>query len=201
MRFSRRWLFQHGEQRQQDKNRARVNDLPLEVVAVRLMGAHARGRVSYAFSLTRREECGGALATGSIQLATGRQGRCRRGVASSLSPCAFSMVNCLRVVGVAQLVERRSVAPNVAGSIPVSHPNLHTIHITLCGASPRWARRCGSDWPDLLKGTVMRAPLRPPRHSIPHTARAFASNVAVSSSLEKTAVIPQDSAFFSVYTL
>jgi hypothetical protein len=25
-------------------------------------------------------------------------------------------------VGVAQLVERRSVAPNVAGSIPVSHP-------------------------------------------------------------------------------
>jgi hypothetical protein len=27
------------------------------------------------------------------------------------------------VVGVAQLVERRSVAPNVAGSIPVSHPN------------------------------------------------------------------------------
>ena len=29
----------------------------------------------------------------------------------------------LLVVGVAQLVERRSVAPNVAGSIPVSHPN------------------------------------------------------------------------------
>ena len=27
------------------------------------------------------------------------------------------------VVGVAQLVERRSVAPNVAGSNPVSHPN------------------------------------------------------------------------------
>jgi hypothetical protein len=27
------------------------------------------------------------------------------------------------MVGVAQLVERRSVAPNVAGSIPVSHPN------------------------------------------------------------------------------
>jgi hypothetical protein len=27
------------------------------------------------------------------------------------------------VVGVAQLVERRTVAPNVAGSIPVSHPN------------------------------------------------------------------------------
>ena len=28
------------------------------------------------------------------------------------------------MVGVAQLVERRSVAPNVAGSIPVSHPKL-----------------------------------------------------------------------------
>ena len=27
-------------------------------------------------------------------------------------------------MGVAQLVERRSVAPNVAGSIPVSHPKL-----------------------------------------------------------------------------
>ena len=26
------------------------------------------------------------------------------------------------LVGVAQLVERRSVAPNVAGSIPVAHP-------------------------------------------------------------------------------
>src|SRR5258708_7239361 len=31
--------------------------------------------------------------------------------------------NIIRVVGVAQLVERRTVAPNVAGSIPVSHPN------------------------------------------------------------------------------
>src|SRR4029077_16065838 len=34
------------------------------------------------------------------------------------------MLNCNRVVGVAQLVERRSVAPKVAGSNPVSHPNL-----------------------------------------------------------------------------
>ena len=33
------------------------------------------------------------------------------------------MVNFETAVGVAQLVERRSVAPNVAGSIPVSHPN------------------------------------------------------------------------------
>jgi hypothetical protein len=30
-------------------------------------------------------------------------------------------------VGVAQLVERRSVEPNVAGSNPVSHPSLSQI--------------------------------------------------------------------------
>jgi hypothetical protein len=36
---------------------------------------------------------------------------------------ATSMLNFVSAVGVAQLVERRSVAPNVAGSIPVSHPN------------------------------------------------------------------------------
>jgi hypothetical protein len=39
-------------------------------------------------------------------------------------PAAESSVNYLSsAVGVAQLVERRSVAPNVAGSNPVSHPN------------------------------------------------------------------------------
>src|SRR5260370_1298290 len=32
------------------------------------------------------------------------------------------VVNYKSAVGVAQLVERRSVAPDVAGSIPVSHP-------------------------------------------------------------------------------
>src|SRR6267143_5686751 len=40
-----------------------------------------------------------------------------------LPPHRRSMVNSIGVVGVAQLVERRSVAPNVAGSSPVSHPN------------------------------------------------------------------------------
>jgi hypothetical protein len=30
----------------------------------------------------------------------------------------------ISVVGVAQLVEHRTVAPTVAGSIPVSHPNV-----------------------------------------------------------------------------
>ena len=50
------------------------------------------------------------------------------------------MINWSGVVGVAQLVERRSVAPDVAGSIPVSHPNptlclipaLQYIDIILC---------------------------------------------------------------------
>src|SRR6266403_2456759 len=47
-----------------------------------------------------------------------------------LPPHRRSMVNSAGVVGVAQLVERRSVAPNVAGSSPVSHPNFPTFLIT-----------------------------------------------------------------------
>ena len=50
------------------------------------------------------------------------------------SPSGSVMLNFYRVVGVAQLVERRSVAPNVAGSIPVSHPkpsNLKTKHFRI----------------------------------------------------------------------
>ena len=43
-----------------------------------------------------------------------------------LPPHRRSVVNLTGVVGVAQLVERRSVAPNVAGSSPVSHPIFHT---------------------------------------------------------------------------
>ena len=44
-------------------------------------------------------------------------------------------------MGVAQLVERRSVAPNVAGSIPVSHPNSKILVKTI----PR-------EWPTRLFG-------------------------------------------------
>ena len=47
------------------------------------------------------------------------------------------MINYKRVVGVAQLVERRSVAPNVAGSIPVSHPN----HQKLFGVRVEWSHQ------------------------------------------------------------
>ena len=50
-------------------------------------------------------------------------------MALSLSRCGFGVINSQGVVGVAQLVERRSVAPNVAGSIPVSHPNFMAIII------------------------------------------------------------------------
>jgi hypothetical protein len=42
-----------------------------------------------------------------------------------------TMLDFLLAVGVAQLVERRSVAPNVAGSIPVSHPNKSPIKQSL----------------------------------------------------------------------
>src|SRR5712692_7013117 len=51
----RRRLLQYSQKRQQNKYRSRVNNLPVEMVTVRLMGAHARGRVSYQFSLTRCE--------------------------------------------------------------------------------------------------------------------------------------------------
>src|SRR5229473_1396122 len=176
MCFARGRLLQNGKQRQQNKNRARVDDLPLEMVAVRLMGAHARGRVSYAFSLTSCEECRGACVTRRFQLATRRLAGAE-GVARGLSPRAFGMVNCLRVVGVAQLVERRSVAPNVAGSIPVSHPNLpNALLAPRCAEAQQGAP--GRPWfARLVKGTVVLArlchgvPRRPPRHSIPHTAR------------------------------
>src|SRR5271165_1072864 len=49
-------------------------------------------------------------------------------------------VNCNPAVGVAQLVERRSVAPNVAGSIPVSHPNLAVFPLSAEGPASVLAR-------------------------------------------------------------
>ncbi len=52
VRFTRGGSLENREQRQQNKNRASINDLALEMVAIRLMGAHARGRLSYALSLT-----------------------------------------------------------------------------------------------------------------------------------------------------
>ena len=52
----------------------------------------------------------------------------------------------------------------------------------------------------LVEGAVAWMQVRAPRHSIPHTARALATRVAKSSSLEKTAVIPLDRASFSMST-
>ena len=59
---------------------------------------------------------------GALLLERTRRGMDFRGA----FPSCESSVNWVHrtAVGVAQLVERRSVAPNVAGSIPVSHPNL-----------------------------------------------------------------------------
>jgi len=45
-RFVGRRLLEDGKEREQNKNRTRVNDLAFEMVPVGLMGAHARGRVS-----------------------------------------------------------------------------------------------------------------------------------------------------------
>ena len=72
------------------------------------------------------------------------------------------MVNCLVVVGVAQLVERRSVAPNVAGSIPVSHPSLPTVFIAFRCAYARHVRlddlvcqtRKGSSYPSAVSSVA-----------------------------------------------
>jgi hypothetical protein len=52
--FARRSSLKGGEKGKQNENRASKYDLPLEVIAVRLMGAHARERVSYLSSLARR---------------------------------------------------------------------------------------------------------------------------------------------------
>jgi hypothetical protein len=47
------------------------------------------------------------------------------------------MLNWPSTVGVAQLVERRSVAPNVAGSIPVSHPKPYQLKTKSFAILPR----------------------------------------------------------------
>ena len=69
------------------------------------------------------------------------------------------------MVGVAQLVERRSVAPNVAGSIPVSHPSFHTVLIVPRFAScttgmPSRPCQMASDEPRSPTVTWKRARLR-----------------------------------------
>ena len=70
------------------------------------------------------------------------------------------MVNYKRVVGVAQLVERRSVAPNVAGSIPVSHPNFSTENKTLSVFPSLSSSRVGAQ----LLHTALRGPPRTGQH-------------------------------------
>jgi hypothetical protein len=45
-------LLKSGQKSQQNKYRPSIYDLPVEMVPVCLMGAHARGRVFNQFSLT-----------------------------------------------------------------------------------------------------------------------------------------------------
>jgi hypothetical protein len=59
-------LLKQGQNGKQNENRARVDDLPLEMAAIRFVGAHARGRDSSSNSLARR----GEPASRRIQLAT-----------------------------------------------------------------------------------------------------------------------------------
>ncbi len=57
------------------------------------------------------------------------------------------------MVGVAQLVERRSVAPNVAGSIPVSHPNF--LKNAICRQQSHLFRNCLGDEHPVKRVTMM----------------------------------------------
>ena len=69
MRGMGSWLFKEGEKREENNHRARVIVLPLEVAAIVLAGAHARGRNSSRISLTsptRPVSHGIQLATGGI---------------------------------------------------------------------------------------------------------------------------------------
>src|ERR1700741_3063000 len=58
--------FQQGEKGKQNDDRTSAYDLPLEMAAIRFMGAHARGRDSSENSLASR----GSSVRARIQLAT-----------------------------------------------------------------------------------------------------------------------------------
>src|SRR6266478_7381707 len=49
-------LLKQGDQREKNDDRTRVRDLALDVPAIGFVGAHARGRGSYASSLARRRD-------------------------------------------------------------------------------------------------------------------------------------------------
>src|SRR5580700_2226507 len=49
-------LLEQRQNGKQNDNGARVDDLPLEMAAIRFVGAHARGRDSSGNSLARRKE-------------------------------------------------------------------------------------------------------------------------------------------------
>ncbi len=77
---------------------------------------------------------------------------------SSTLTC-FGKCRVITVVGVAQLVERRSVAPNVAGSSPVSHPTFPNVY----------QQSFGSTWcPQSRTENASAAPPRLPQKTVFH---------------------------------
>jgi hypothetical protein len=83
-------------------------------------------------TLVRSDFCNRKAAHGSRQLSP-----------NSLRFLPFPLVlDYLSAVGVAQLVERRTVAPNVVGSNPISHPNFSITYIN-------WARWKRATWENL----------------------------------------------------
>ena len=91
-------------------------DLPPEVAA-RLLGGeivfeqHLGGQWVAVVDLQKAEEAA-ARGQGSVSLRRPRE-----------APSGNGCYNCGGVVGVAQLAEHRTVAPDVVGSIPISHPS------------------------------------------------------------------------------
>src|ERR1700738_1764330 len=70
MRVVVRGVFKQRDQCQQYDDWTRVSDLALNVPAIRFVGAHARGRISYAASLAVRKTMQGRLARTVFQIAT-----------------------------------------------------------------------------------------------------------------------------------
>src|SRR6266852_3772587 len=65
-------LLKQCDQRQEHDNWARVSNLALNVPAIRFVGAHARGRSSYAASLAACRTSSARLGRAVFQIATGR---------------------------------------------------------------------------------------------------------------------------------
>src|SRR5579862_3584738 len=128
--------LQSSQNGEHDNNRARKEDLPPKMAEIGVLRSHwrlMRGDARASDSLARVFRAKSPIrAQVSKQLRVRERTNSADRIAASVlrrshvlmvQGGAGLMLNWTGVVGVAQLVERRSVAPNVAGSIPVSHPN------------------------------------------------------------------------------